>query len=261
MKFNLTFPSWVLAFLVFLAVSEPVLAQNFAGIEVLRDGPNAVFRVQFNSGIVLDKTSIKNFSKDMSISYRAQPDCRRFFCELDADGEVRASGGDGLPLLTFTDSSSSDFLQRKLTVSVNAAVKMSARESSVNKCVEIVMHGMGAYVKTDSQSNFKNYVVMLSSSTDPDVQIKSVPASVQAFEVFSDIRKKFGKTYYEYNLGYFDDEQQAQEATEKVRKRFPNAGPVPWRVRPNSQVDPAEYENWKKRIDYLRAKIQILEAN
>lgn len=240
----------------------PVQAQNIAGIEIVRDESNALVRIYFNSEINVDKNSIEKFSENKEIRYLAVSECKKFYCELDSDGEIRSAGGDGLPILIFSDSSLDEVYKRKLSLSLNPSVRLSARESKIERCVEVVMYGMGPYVNTDTQSNLKNFIVLLSSSTDPDAPIASVPSSVQEFDIFNDIKKKFGKTYYEYSLGYFRDESDANIALSKVEQRFFTASVMPYRIKYKNQpnADPAELESWINRIGYLKAKLQILNA-
>lgn len=74
----------------------------------------------------------------------------------------------------------------------------------------------------------KNYFVVLQSSADPSDPLKaSIPAALQLKDVFTSSRVSEGRTIYDFNLGYFKTNIEAEAAREALSRRFPDAAVVP----------------------------------
>jgi tetratricopeptide (TPR) repeat protein len=101
-------------------------------------------------------------------------------------------------------------LRRRFPSAIVAAVKASS--------------GLGVAEQAPVEKNFQ---ILLQSSTDASAQLSaSIPAKFQSNEVFTAKRTQDGQVIYDFILGYFATQDEADAANRLLVSRFPNSAVI-----------------------------------
>ncbi|MEY2690448.1 MAG: hypothetical protein RL375_4648 [Pseudomonadota bacterium] len=218
-----------------LCVASPgARAQLIDDVEMRRDGDDAVLAVRFVTPVRYTR-NLSPRANDLTQVFYDVIDTRGV-ANLLQSGQRRLAGGNGLPALTITDELDGQLGpgKRKLVVHFAGETRFKVRAGRTNRSIDIVLTGQGAAVRPavptasmPAATAGRQYVVLLTSSTDPAMQLNAaVPAALQEYQIVTSRRVVDSRTLYEVSLGYFGSEQDAARAVELLRKRFPQAAVV-----------------------------------
>jgi tetratricopeptide (TPR) repeat protein len=233
MKHNTLTPIFVC---VLAGISSAAHAQLIDEIEFRQEGANAVAQIKFVTSVQYLK-SISARASDLVQVFYAVRRTQDQISEVAAERRVPAAGG--IPSIIFTDEADSSSVQsginRRLVIRFDTPVRFRVRAGRGDRSIELVLEGLGNSVKLTSLSVPPSasaaiapaggrYVLTLQSEQQPGkLLLASVPASLQAYQVFTATRVKDGRTFYDTNLGYFSTREEAAAALDLAGKRFPGA--------------------------------------
>jgi tetratricopeptide (TPR) repeat protein len=221
-----------LAVVLLCAVSPWARAQLIDEVETRRDGDDAVINVHFVTPVRYTR-SVAPRANDLTQVFYELLDSRGVARLLLQSGQRRLAGGDGLPEVVITDEIDGQAAQakRKLVVRFAGETTFKVRAGRNNRSIEIVLLGQGTAVKPALPTAAmplaapgRQFVVLLSSSTDPSMQLAAaVPGALQQHQIVTSRRVVEGRTLYEVSLGYFGSVQEAARAADQLKSRFPQA--------------------------------------
>lgn len=225
----------LLAFIAFLLLStwhSLTNAQLVDDIELLREGNNAVAHVRFTTPVQYSKSVSARAMDLVQVYYTVLPN-RDQISDINSERHLDAVGN--IPTMTVTDEPVHGAAQanpsRKLVIRFSAPVRFKVRQGRTNQSIDVVLEGLGGSVPANlsptpvsESAPATRYVVTLQSSSTPGQALAaSVPASLQDYQVFTATRIVDGKTLYDTNLGFFQNEKEAQAAIAVLAKLFPAA--------------------------------------
>jgi tetratricopeptide (TPR) repeat protein len=222
---------------IFAGFSASASAQFLDQVDFRQEGANAVSQLRFIAPVQLTKSISSRTNDLVQVFYTVRPSQNQG--AETAAGERRMAGGGAIPDFTISDeidsaSAAQVGRNRKLVIRFASPTKFRIRAGRDNQSIDIVFTGSGASVKAlkssvtevvaSSAALLGKYVVTLQSSSQPGQPLaNSVPASLQAYQVFTANRQVNGQTVYDTNLGYFESQQAARAALGLAVGRFPAA--------------------------------------
>ena len=234
MKNNLLTP---IAACIGLGVSISASAQFLDQVEFRQEGSNAVAQIKFVTPVQFTRSISARAGDLVQVFYTVRPNQDLI---KDISGERRVGGGGAIPSMIVTDDTDTSSptkagAARKLVIRFGGPVRFRIRAGRDSRSIEVVMTGLGTSVKALSagatssaapapaDSGGRFFITLQSSSEAGQPLEASVPATLQAFQVFTANRIVGGKTVYDTNLGYFSTQQDAASALALAIRRFPKA--------------------------------------
>jgi tetratricopeptide (TPR) repeat protein len=216
----------LLAGAIQLVCSTAAFGQLLDDVDFRRDGNDAVVRIHFGLPIQYTRSVTAKSGDLTQIFYTVVPTANR---PTEVVGERRIVGGNGLPKMVVTDEAivSGDPFKRKVLVEFETATPFTVRAGRSPGNLEIVLTGLGAQVRAKDAAptttdDGKNFILVLQTSLDAGAQLRTpIPGALQGKEVFSSRRVVDGKTAYDFNLGYFVSQSEADKAQRLLASRFP----------------------------------------
>jgi tetratricopeptide (TPR) repeat protein len=226
-----------LAACIFAGFSASASAQFLDQVDFRQEGANAVAQLRFVSPVQFTKSISSRTNDLVQVFYTVRPIQNQ--PDNTSGGERRLAGGGAIPAFTVSDEPDSSAAaqvgkSRKLVIRFASPTKFRIRAGRDSRSIDIVLTGSGSSVKALKSSVTEpvagtdvplgKYVVTLQSSSQAGQQLaNSVPASLQAYQVFTANRQVNGQTVYDTNLGYFATQQEARAALALAVGRFPAA--------------------------------------
>jgi tetratricopeptide (TPR) repeat protein len=226
-----------LAACIYAGFTASASAQFLDQVDFRQEGANAVTQLRFVAPVQFTKSVSSRTNDLVQVFYKVRPSQNQ--PSETAGGERRMAGGGAIPAFTISDEPDSSApaqigISRKLVVRFAAPTKFRIRAGRDNRSIDIVFAGAGSSVKAlkssvtevvvGTDAPLGKYVVTLQSSSQAGQQLaNSVPASLQAYQVFTANREVNGQTVYDTNLGYFATQQEARIALNLAVGRFPAA--------------------------------------
>jgi len=218
-----------IALIAQLGVCTTAFGQLLDDVDFRREGNDAIVRIHFGLPIQYQRTVAAKTGDLVQVFYNVLPTAER---PTDVVGERRVVGGNGLPKMVMTDEAiaTNDPFKRKVFVQFEVPTPFTVRASrNRQENLEIVLQGLGSQVRSKeppapSGDVGKNFLVVLQTSLDAGEQLRgSIPETLLEKEVFPSRRVVDGKTAYDFNLGYFANQAEADKALRVLKNRFPQA--------------------------------------
>ncbi len=222
--------AFVLASLTCALPSASVHAQVMDELDVRRESADAVVRVHFTKAVRLQRSTTSRDGDVTLVQYETVGAGEANVIQPSVDRRVDATAD--MPQITVTDEANGARLtDRKLVVRVAPAAKVRVRAGRDGRSIEIVLVGLGAKVapalpitQTATTPPVTGYQVRLQSSSDPTMQLlASVPKEVQNDGLNTARRMDGGVVVYEFLLGPYDTQAEAERALALVKPRFATA--------------------------------------
>jgi len=226
-----------------LGVCSSAFGQLLDEVEFRREGNNAIVRIHFGAPVQLLRSVAAKSGDLVQIYYNVLPGG---VSAQDIVGERRVIGGNGLPKMLVTDDaiSRADPFKRKVLVQFETPAPYAVRVGRKRENIELVLEGLGPRVIAPGPArkagdDGKNFLIVLQTSADSGEQLRaSIPAALQESTVFTSRRVADGKTLYDFNLGYFESQDEAGKALQLVKRRFPDAQIVAAKVARSGTATP-----------------------
>ncbi len=219
----------LVASLAQLAVCSVAFGQLLDDVDFRREGNDAVVRIHFGLPIQYQRSIAAKSGDLVQVFYNVLPTSER---PTEVVGERRVVGGSGLPKMVVTDEAiaTNDPFKRKVLIQFEVPTQFTVRSSrNKQENLEIVLQGLGSQVRGKDlpqrrADDGKNFMVILQTSLDAGEQLRgTIPGPLLEKEVFSSRRVVDGKTAYDFNLGYFANQAEAEKALRQLKTRFPQA--------------------------------------
>lgn len=215
--------------LISLGAASVAQAQLIEDVDVRREGSNAVVQVRFVTPVQFRRSTSARANDLTQAFYDVLP-TRDVLSLVPAQRRLAAQGG--LPEITVTDEAVGRAeLSRRLIIRLGSAARFTVRAGKGNRTIELVLDGLGEAVKPPAPAAAqplaepgRRYFITLLSSVEPNLQLDTpIPATLQAYQVFTTQRDIAGRPRHEVNIGYFATQQEADSALQLLGKRFPAA--------------------------------------
>jgi hypothetical protein len=211
------------------AVSPCALAQLIDNVELQLSGQDAILSIKLVTGVQYQR-STKSRAGDLGQAFYTVLPNRE---SINLIGSQRSIPGAGaIPDIIVTDVAEDRLTtKRKLIIRLAKTVPFKVRPGKGNQVIEVVLSGLGDSVRLATVQSPgaampppQDFIVTIQSSTEPGFMLEgSVPASLQQYQTFTSTRTVGGTTFYDINLGYFNNRGQAQTALRLLQPRFPKA--------------------------------------
>ena len=210
-------------------VSPVAVAQMIDSVELQRSGNDAVLSIKLVTDVRYQRSTLARAGDLAQAFYTVLPNRD----SVNLIGSQRSIPGAGaIPDIIVTDVSEDRLTtKRKLIIRMAKSVPFTVRRGKGTRVIEVVLPGLGDSVRLATVASPgaamappQDFIVTLQSSTTPGFMLKgSVPASLQRYQTFTSTRTVDGTTYYEINVGYFNNRGQALAALKQLQPRFPKA--------------------------------------
>ena len=214
---------------VVAVVSPAAMAQLIDNVELQRSDQDAILSIKLVTGVQYQR-STKSRAGDLAQAFYSVLPNRE---SINLIGSQRSIPGAGaIPDIIVTDVAEDRLTtKRKLIIRMAKTVPFKVRPGKGNQIIEVVFSGLGDSVRLATVQSPgaampppQDFIVTIQSSTEPGFMLQgSVPAALQQYQTFTSTRTVEGKTYYDINLGYFNNRGQAQAALRLLQPRFPKA--------------------------------------
>ncbi|MEZ5660063.1 MAG: tetratricopeptide repeat protein [Burkholderiaceae bacterium] len=213
---------------------QPLQAQTLDGIEVRRDGDDALIVLQFATDVQLLR-AIQTASRDRAqISYRVVGERPR---GIDAGRTTRRLGPrDGLPHMAIEDRAAADESLREVVVVARQPLELQARSGRDRKSLIVRLKGLGAGVHAShaaiahgadtvigSRERAGEFAIRLTTTKPGDAPV--IPASLQGLKIFTRSVQRADGATLEWFAGAFPNKTQAEHVARSLRQ-FPDAKTV-----------------------------------
>lgn len=211
-----------------LCVCASASGQLLDDVDFRREGNDAIMRIHFGLSIQYQRSIAAKSGDLLQVFYNVLPTADR---PTEVVGDRRVVGGNGLPKMVVTDEAIAirDPFKRKVLVQFEVPTPFTVRADRRQENLEIVLQGLGSQVRAKELTervadDGKNFIVILQTSLDAGEQLRNaVPPALQEKKVYSSRRVVDGKTVYDFNLGYFVNQADADKAQRLLKSSFPQA--------------------------------------